>query len=798
MTLVGPCFQHKRSSGIDVMGKECNSPSESTREGTNTNINTSARSSMLQRTNNDLFNDAQSQGINMPSDQHINMSHSTEDQMSALLHAISLVSKLAAMDSAAYHTDREIVTDALMDVQPTANANTKEVQIQIQTKKKIQAQLDNLQSKWKQEDTPIPSLIASTHRLQSNIGHLQQESTNLTTQFNNSSSDLKQTLQKNSKLKMACRKLYSHNRKLVEKLHKKKEENRHFIRTVRDFVTQKKQEELDTEELIVACHEAMLKHGGHGQGRGISVSVSDSSFMGDASNAGMGGNRSRANTAESNVSDSYCYLGDYSIFEGEEENSTDGNDDINNDNDNDDTSYRCVANPKITGTSDDNESLVLGGTEELDYDCSAIFDLNMSISSSSRSLVTDDAIATVRFADPFAASPLNKNHIGIHAGNDDVNINVKAKVNTKGGKDKFKKSISFDAIGQRSRASLNATPAPSQESSQISHLQAYTLSFPRSREIGLQFVDVPIPILGSGSSNSNSNLKTSSLAPSVGTRNRAFSDSSVLKHLSVVDECQESTPAKSNVQISPSRASKSMFASPDRSILKARAFSSPGSFSVKEKSKFTMDNVFGIQTLKKKQNESKFTMENFFGIQTPKKKQDDACARAYAESPCANGNSSTCERSQQNAILVKDFQGFDASLNIRPAVGARLIAINDLSLLEGKWALQKVKNFLEGQRLSISQSNNDIKLTFRNDVVGNHCQEKKMEEMVSERVTQCGTIADLDSPSPKATKKAAIFPTTTQRISEKKAKPFFHAAISGDKSSKGDDSVSFFGFTITK
>ena len=75
---------------------------------------------------------------------------------------------------------------------------------------------------------------------------------------------------------------------------------------------------------------------------------------------------------------------------------------------------------------------------------------------------------------------------------------------------------------------------------------------------------------------------------------------------------------------------------------------------------------------------------------------------------------------------------------------------------------------------------------------------KKMEEMVSERVTQCGTIADLDSPSPKATKKAAIFPTTTQRISEKKAKPFFHAAISGDKSSKGDDSVSFFGFTITK
>jgi len=528
---------------------------------------------------------------------------------------------------------------------------------------------------------------------------------------------------------------------------------------------------------------------------------------------GMGGNRARTNTAESNFSDSYSYLGDYSIFEGEEENSNDGNDDMNNDNDNDndndDTSYHCVANPKITGTSDNIEPLVLGGSEEfLDYDCSASFDLNMTVSSSSRSLVTDDAIATVRFTDPFAASHLNKNHIGIHAGDDDVNI----KVNAKGGKDKFKKSISFDAIDERSHASSNATPAPLQESSQSSHLQAYTLSFPRSREIGLQFVDVPIPIPGSGCSNSNSNLKASSLAPSVGIRNRAFSDSSVLKHLSVVDECQEITPAKSNVQLSPPRASKSMFASPDRSILKA--FSSPGSLPIKGKSKFTMDNFFGIQTPKKKQDESKFTMEKFFGIQTPKNKQDDAGAKAHAESACANDSSSTCERSQQNAILVKDFQGFDTSLNIRPTVGARLIAINNLSLLEGQWTLRKVKNFLEGQRSSMGQSNYDIKLTLWNDPVGKDCQ-KRTEQTASARVTQCGTIADLDSPSPKAanspkaTKKVAMsspissirlpkitLPTTTQRTSDKKTKPFFHAANPGDKSSKGDDSVSFLALQL--
>ena len=739
--------------------------STSTQEGTNTSTTTSTRSSMLQRSNHDNFNDAQLQG--MPSDHncmHVNMSPSTEDQMSALLHAISLVSKLAGMDSAAYHKDLEIVTDQ----------NAK-----IQTKEQIQTQLDHLQSQWKLEETPIPSLIASTHRLQSNIGHLQQESTNLTSQFNINNSTLQQTQEQNSKLKKACRKLYSHNRKLVQKLQKKKEDSRHFISTVKDFVSQKKQEELDKEELVVACHEAMLKNQMRHQGRGVSASISDSSLTGDASNAGMGmgtgtgmgGNRARTNTAESNFSDldTYSYLGDYSIFEGEEE--TDGSDG-NDDNNNDDTSYHCVANPKITGTSNDIEPLALGGC----FDSSASFDL--IVTSPSRSLVTDDAIATVRFVDPFAASHLNSNHMGIGAGNDDANDNA----NAKGGADKFKKSVSFDAIDQRSRASLNVTPAPSRPSSHSSHLQTYTLSFPRSREIGLQFTDVSIPIPASGSSStSNRNLKTSSLAPSVGTRNRASSDSSVL-NLSVVDECQEIISAKSNVMRSPPRASKSMFGSPDTNMFKA--FSSPGrSSSIKEKSIFT-------------------TMENMFGIQTPKKKKDHAGTKL--ESPRANDSSS-----QQTAILVKDFQGFDTSLNIRPAVGARLIAINNLSLLEGKWTLQKMTNFLEGQRSLTGQSNNDIKLTFRNDPVGKIFQKKGMEETASARVVHGGTIAVIDAPSPKVTKKVAmsspvksirlpkITLPTTQRTSDKKSKPFFNVANLGGKSSNGDDSASFFGFTIT-
>ena len=181
-----------------------------------------------------------------------------KEQAKTLCLSISLISELAAIDIS--HPDH-------------SNAS------QMNAKATIQAKLDELQKAWKLEDTALPSLIASIYRLHSNIHNLQQESTNLTSKIQCTDNELRIERAENSKLKKACRKLFHQNNKLSEKLKKKKEESCHFVTTMAEQLLRKRQEGIATEELLVACHENMMKK--------------------DSSN----GNRSRISTANSSVSD---------------------------------------------------------------------------------------------------------------------------------------------------------------------------------------------------------------------------------------------------------------------------------------------------------------------------------------------------------------------------------------------------------------------------------------------------------------------------------------------------------------
>eukprot|EP00979_Chaetoceros_neogracilis_P015587 scaffold6191_cov113-Chaetoceros_neogracile.AAC.1 len=100
-------------------------------------------------------------------------------------------------------------------------------------------------------------------------------------------------------------------------------------------------------------------------------------------------------------------------------------------------------------------------------------------------------------------------------------------------------------------------------------------------------------------------------------------------------------------------------------------------------------------------------MENLFGI-TPKKSADVAVPILESMDNDADTDGSVSSTAQ-SAILVQDFQGFDTSTNVRPTVGARLIAINDQSLLQGSWTLEIVINLLEGQR-AMGERNDGIRL----------------------------------------------------------------------------------------
>ena len=502
-----------------------------------------------------------------------------QEQAQILCLSISLISDLATIDS--------------HDVDGT----------QMHAKANIQAEIDKLQKNWRLEDTALPSLVASIHRLQSNLSNLQDESTNLTSQIRSADNEVHTTRAQNLKLKKACRKLFHQNKKLSEKLKKKKRDNRHFVKTVREFLFKKRQEELDTEEFLVACHEAMLK-----KSHGYTISNYDKPT----------GNRPRTSTSESANSDFdyYSYSGDYSMFE-----------------DSDVESSRVVDIGTLdgNGTSLDN-SLA-------DYECDASVD-----TLTSTSYAPMHSASTTRLTDPAS----DDDTIHVHNIDDNNNPNIDGKHVDK------KTSTRHSNLSFKSQS------------------QSYTLSFPPSNDIGLQFVEVPSTI-------SSHHLQSTGSFGS--NRRRAYSDGATL-NLGIVHEGAEIMSTNKIDEISTCTQRSTSKISP------------------------------------RCQNEERpFTMETTFGTKITKLGKESASDVVRVNGSKRVGQSNSCSfLNVHSMILVRDLDGFDTSLNVRPTIGARLIAMNDQSLLDGHFPLAKVSEYLDKCKLEKSgEQNRSIKLTFRND-----------------------------------------------------------------------------------
>lgn len=586
-----------------------------------------------------------------------------QEELETLLQGIELVSKLAAMDSSEYLNKTEHTSCKVLG-----------------TKEDIQSRLDELQAKWTLEDTSLPSLVASIHRLQSNIGHLHQESTTFTSQMNEMHLSLSKFKSQNEKYKKVLKKLYVMNQKLVEKLRQKKKKSRQFIKTVQEFVSQKKQEELNTEEFLVACHESMMKS---------KIKQHPIKVFSKQQN---GVNRSRTNTAESTFSDldAYSYFGDYSIFQpppqGEEDDDGDDDDDKGEgqgmEHLQDDLSFNFVPRSHCRMRSVDVGTLEMplgqdGNGVDVSFN-SLESSSSSSLSSSSRSLfVTDDNVATLSFSD------------AIH--NDDAGTatasNSRTELNTL---DKMNSKMSNPLLLCRSK----------------SNLQTYTISFPSSREIGLQFVQVP---LSSSPRDSMLTLRRQKKD----NRTRCFSDGATLD-LAVVNEHEERLESKSLFSTLTHRHGTT-------GIRNKKELSSDGLF--------THSKSFPSHHHHNTNKSSSFTIvENMFsGFHSKSHKLKDDNDNLKHRS---DHHSTTC-CSSKAAILVADFQGFNTSLHIRPTVGARLIAINDQSLLEGQWTVEKVTATLKDIKAQNHEANNDdcdIVLTFRNDPISGKLPKKTLEE----------------------------------------------------------------------
>ncbi len=532
-----------------------------------------------------------------------------KEQLDIILHAISLASKLAAIDVESPSTEQ------------SDSASSRLISTRIKEQMTIQAEIDRLQQQWKLEDTALPSLIASIHRLQSHIGHLQNESDSLTSRFRSTEELMHEAQTQNSKLRKACLKVFRQNKKLKLKLQSKKKETRNFVSAVREFLTKKKQEEIDTEEFLVACHESMLKKSCEMNNSASAVAVLDS-----ADTPAEVGNRARTFTAESTFSE-YSFG---SIFE-----------DIGAD-----TNVESDSNSKILeiDTVDTVNSNLIG------YDCDT--SVHSYISSSSKSFFTDESISTIRFKDT-----------------DVLGCSYDTMMGDTGNSDECKDQD--DAIERHNNRASYMVQSPS-----------YSLSFPSAKDIGMQFVEVKTSIL---------NHSKSSTSLIGGNRRRSFSDGAVLD-LTVVGKVKE-CKKRQNV-LSPSCSSRSC----DK-ICEENVSDEPLS-----------SQIVKLQPLSPRK--SSFSMDKMFGNYSKKNNLNEKDSKSSQPGSVA-----------QNMILVRELEGFDTAINVRPTIGARLIAIDDQSLLSGHWTLGKAMEYLQGQR----KKNESIKLMFRNEPL-NKTQKKSLDQ----------------------------------------------------------------------
>eukprot|EP00978_Attheya_sp_CCMP212_P028955 scaffold101295_cov58-Attheya_sp.AAC.1 len=125
----------------------------------------------------------------------------------------------------------------------------------------IQYRLDNLHSKWKLEETQVPTLIRAVHRLQSNLAHMTNEMDDTTLEMRLLNQELDRSQKRICKLEKALKDLYRKNRELKEAAKLKRKEKKYFVKNMREYVNGI--QKIDMEEKCIAnqlrVHERLLQ-----------------------------------------------------------------------------------------------------------------------------------------------------------------------------------------------------------------------------------------------------------------------------------------------------------------------------------------------------------------------------------------------------------------------------------------------------------------------------------------------------------------------------------------------------------
>ena len=154
----------------------------------------------------------------------------------ALLTAIGLVSRLASLDARQYKEETTSMSTSTTFDATSENDDSTSSTLSSSSSSSIQSQLDELQSHWTLEDTSLPHLIESIHRLQSNAILLQREAAAATEEVATLQTALAESNAKQRRLERVVRKLFDENERLRQKLTKRRKKSRAFVRNVREVM----------------------------------------------------------------------------------------------------------------------------------------------------------------------------------------------------------------------------------------------------------------------------------------------------------------------------------------------------------------------------------------------------------------------------------------------------------------------------------------------------------------------------------------------------------------------------------
>jgi hypothetical protein len=181
------------------------------------------------------------------------MDFNSQDQVEALLEALQLTAKLAAMDTVTYTST--LATMSPNDLHHLHDDNNNNAAV-------LQKRLDALQREWKLEETSLPRLLQSIHSFQSRALQIDCESEQQMKTEQSLRLQLNSAEQRVQQLEAAVQKIHNKNQTLKQKLQEKQTERKSLLRNVKDYIRQtNKQDEVEEQRIAtqLRAHERLLK-----------------------------------------------------------------------------------------------------------------------------------------------------------------------------------------------------------------------------------------------------------------------------------------------------------------------------------------------------------------------------------------------------------------------------------------------------------------------------------------------------------------------------------------------------------